>query len=195
LIVSACDDPKPAAATDPGSAPSRIETGRIETGRIETGRIDIAVGDEVRAFGLNKAECEVVDAGGVRVLSIVAPAAEIHTIEGVRTRPDLLTAHLPADLGRQEVTFEPSDTSLGAIATVAGAEYNGDEYPLLQIIAQSVRDGADGYECRASRTADEISVVCNGAKVFPWAAPGIVPNGSFKARVHCKNDNGNGNGN
>jgi hypothetical protein len=179
LLFAACSTDTPDAAHDPATAPATL-----------SGSIDIAVGGDVRAFGLQKATCEVVDAGGVRVLNVFAPAAGVHTVDGVRTRPNLLTARLPADLGSQEHSFGPTEVSYGAIASVAGAEYADEAYPLLQIIAHSVhnkpvRDGADGYECKASRDGDEISVVCNGGKVFPWSAPGVVPSGSFKAMVVC----------
>lgn len=181
LLLAACSGESPATTSGPASAP----------GSINIGSIDIAVGDDVRTFGLHQAKCEVVDAGGVRFLNVVAPAANIHIVDGVRTRPNLLTARLPADLGQDEATFGPDDAHWGAIASVAGAEYDGEEYPLLQIIAQTARDGAPGYECRASRDGAEISVVCNGGKVFPWSAPGLVPSGSFKATVNCNKDNGN----
>jgi hypothetical protein len=176
LVLPACDDQTPAAAADQASA---------------SGRISIAVGDDIRAFGLHQATCEVVVVDDVRLMNVVAPAAKLHTIEGVETRPDLLTASLPAELRSEPVTFGSDTKVLGAIATAPGAEYDGEEYPLLQIIARSVRDGSDTYKCRASRDGDEISLVCNGGKVFPWSAPGPVPGGSFKATVNCKNNNGN----
>ena len=170
LLIAGCADKKNIAEA-PRSEPA--------------GQLDIAVGNDVRQFGLAEADCAVVEAGGERFLKVSARSAVVRVVDGERTIPYLLTARLPADLGKDKLTFGPDDPIHGAIASVPGAEYDGEEYPLLQVIARSVQNGATGYECAASRKAEKLSVICNGGKVLPWSAPGPIPSGSFQATVDC----------
>lgn len=150
-----------------------------------SGEIDIAVGGEVRHFGLAEAACEPVDAHGQRFLSVVAPAADKRRVDGKLVRPDLLTARLPTDLGASPVTFGASRPNLGAIASVIDGKYADEPYRLIQVIARATRPHAD-YTCQASRHGQKIDVKCNDAAVFPWFTSGEVPVGSFRATVVCE---------
>lgn len=188
LVGAACSKGQPSAEA-PASEPA------VEP----AGSIDIAVGPDVRSFGLGEAECSVVEAGGdsrsgeanwgEAYLNVTARAATIHTIEGQRVRPYLLSARLPADLGEEETTFGPERTNWGAVASLPGSSLEADDDPIIQVIARSVQNGPTDYECRASRTGQELSVVCNGGKLVPWSTAGPVPSGSFKATVNCKEVN------
>lgn len=184
LVSAACSNEQPSVeASDPEQA--------VET----AGNIDIAVGPDVRSFDLAEAECSVVEAGGdarlgtfhrgSAYLNVVARSAAIHTVDGQSVRPHLLSARLPTDLGKDEVTFGPGKPTYGAIATTPGTSFEADDDPIIQVIARPAANGATDYECRASRDGQKLSVVCNGGKVLPWSTAGPVPSGSFKATVKC----------
>jgi hypothetical protein len=146
------------------------------------GSIDIAVGQDVRTLELGQAQCRQKG----DVLHVTAPAAVTRMIDSRPTRPHLISARLPADLDSQEVSFGADDPTFGAVASVAPAEYAGEEYEMLQLLAQRARGASSDYLCRASRDAEKISIVCNDTHVFPWAAPGPVPSGSFRASLECQ---------
>lgn len=171
LVIAACSNEKDATPTETSEA---------------HGSIDIAVGGEVRTFELGAARCETVKADDDYILKVDAPAADTRQIDQKPTQPNLLSARLPADLDVEDVRFGPEQSTYGAIASVVDTEYEDEPYKLLQVIAQTVEGGPADYECRASREDDEISVICNDARVLPWFAAGPVPEGSFKASVGCE---------
>lgn len=145
------------------------------------GSIDIAVGQNVRSFALGQAQCRRRG----DVLYVAAPAAATQIIENRPTRPHLISARLPADLDSEEFSFAADEPEFGAVASVVPAEYAGEDYEMLQLLAHSARGVGPDYECRASRDVDKLTIVCNDTHVFPWAAPGPVPSGSFKASLAC----------
>lgn len=159
-----------------------------------TGKIEFAVGARMRTFNVLDASCERAQRGGESYLNIVVPAAFKTKINGEIQRPNILTAQLPNSFhqtGAQDdgshpskIGFGPEETRYGASASALHVGYDGEVYSMIQIIAQSARNGAD-YQCRASRDGAQIELVCNDALVFPWRNPGVVPNGSFRARFRC----------
>ena len=149
------------------------------------GSITVAVGDNVREFDLAEARCESVEAGGEDFLHVVAPGTK--TYGGANPiQPHLLVARLPQDLGPEEVVFGPDQPNYSATASVIGASYEGTEYKLLEVHFARANGGPKDYECRASLDGQDVEVVCNEGKVFPWMAPGRAPVGSFKATVTCR---------
>src|SRR5690349_9305026 len=82
-----------------------------------------------------------------------------------------------------EMHFVRAQPRYGASASALNADFDGEVYPMIQIIAQSAQNMVD-YQCRASRDGERIELICNDARVFPWNNPGDMPGGAFRAQFH-----------
>ncbi|AWV90623.1 hypothetical protein [Bradymonas sediminis] len=170
------------------------EAPSVEPTGVSTGTMDFAVGARMRSFELMDATCEPVTRAGETTLHIVVPAAFDLSTEAQAEQSHILTAQLPLEfqpgdgssaLGPvPEMTFGPEDARYGASASAISVDFDGEVYPMIQVIAQSARHMVD-YQCRASRQGAQIELVCNDALVFPWRNPGAVPEGSFRAKFRC----------
>ncbi len=150
-----------------------------------SGKLDLAIGADVRSFGLADATCTRATVAGKPILNVVVPAADQQHTGPKATRPDLLSARLPADLGKTQVTFGPDQPGFQAIASAVNEKYDENKYELIQVIAARAHDVSYNYRCTASRDGQTIALKCNKATVFPWISAGKVPGGSFRASVVC----------
>lgn len=152
-----------------------------------SGTLEFAVGPRAKSFEVGDASCEAVGRGEDAYLQVVVPAA--FTVSKLAEPPNILSAQLPLEFGQvggalAEVHFGRAQPRYGASASALNADFDGEVYPMIQVIAQSAQNMVD-YQCRASRDGAQIELICNDALVFPWHLPGDVPGGAFRAQFQC----------
>jgi|GEM_PF-5406638 len=152
-----------------------------------SGTLEFAVGPRAKSFEVADASCEAVTRGDDAYLQIVVPAA--FSVSESANPPNILSAQLPLAFGEvgeavAEMHFGRTQPRYGASASALNADFDGEVYPMIQIIAQSAQNMVD-YQCRASRDGARIELICNDALVFPWHNPGDLPGGSFRAQFQC----------
>ena len=177
-----------ALAVCAGSACTAEKTAAVPSGEA-SGTLEFAVGPRAKSFDVADASCEAVTRGDATYLQVIVPAT-FAASERVAP-PNILSAQLPLAFGEvggsvDEIYFDRAESRFGASASALNADFDGEVYAMIQIIAQSARNMVD-YQCRASREGARIELICNDALVFPWHGVGEVPGGSFRAQFQCAN--------
>lgn len=178
----------PVACAD--SSPSDLR--RVQTHRA-SGSLTVRVAGRTRRLELADADCDTRRIAGREYLDVTAPdTREYRDAAGNRVRFDLLQATTPSPAGAgSPIAFgpgrqqTPDSSQIGAIASLPETEVEGRSYSLLQMIARPLESPHLEFSCRLRGRGRRLDLSCEGARPFPWLAPGPVPRASFRAEVRC----------